>query len=243
MEYLKAAISLLSIIKETNDSLLSNIDKLAQAPNYMFIKTSDNNIKEVQMVSFSNEYVNIALEDTPQSQAFVMTDIATMDVKGKKLTYILYKGYHSEIEKGMVFYQVINKDTFAPVESLQFSNVEENIFYQVITPEKEESSCNAMETDKVIKGGKSIVFFIGHMDEDRLIYDIQRLIFDTANNIKKHQKLQFEFIINIAKYGGKPSEQLKDKVKSIEEFIQKHLYPEYPNAQFKFEFEQDESMN
>jgi len=243
MKYLKAAISLLSLINETNESLLSNIEKLAQSLNYMFIKTSDNNTKEVQMVAFSNEYVNIALKDTPQSQAFVMTDIATMDVKGKKLTYLLFKGYHSEIEKGMVFYQVINKETFAPIESLQFSNVEENIFYQIITPEKEESSCNAMETDKVIKGGKSIVFFIGHMDEDRLVYDIQRLIFDTANNIKKHPKLQFEFIINIAKYGGKPSKQLMDEVQSIDEYIQKHFYPEYPNAQFKFEFEQDESLN
>ncbi|MBS2099019.1 hypothetical protein [Carboxylicivirga linearis] len=241
MEYLKAAISLLSLIKETNNVLLSNIDKLAKSPNYMYFKTSDNNTKEVQMVSFSNEFVNIALEDTPQSQAFVMTDIATMDVKGKKLTYILYKGYHCEIEKGMVFYQVINKETFAPIESLQFSNIEENIFYQVITPEKEESSCNAMETDKEIKGGKSIVFFIGHMDEERLIYDIQRLIFDTANNVKKHNKLQFEFIINISRFGGTPSQHLIEQVKSIEEFTQNSIYQEYPNAKFKFEFEKEEN--
>ncbi|MCU4166372.1 hypothetical protein [Carboxylicivirga caseinilyticus] len=239
MEYLKAAYSLISLIKETNLTILASTDKLVKTPNYMFIKNNDSIVQEVKMTAFCNEFVNNTLRNIP-SQAFVMTDIATMDVKGQKLTYVLYKGYHSKIEKGLVFYQLINQETFEPIESLQFSNVEDNIFYQIKAPQKEESSCNAMETDKEIKGGKSIVFFIGHMDEERLIYDIQRLIFDTVNNVKNHTKLHFEFIINISRFGGKPSADLLSKVEAIDEFTQKNLYPEYPNVTFTFEFENEE---
>nr|WP_321408916.1 hypothetical protein [uncultured Carboxylicivirga sp.] len=239
MEYLKAAYSLISLIKETNLTLLASTDKLLKSPNYMFIKNNDSIVQEVEMTAFSNEFVNATLTKTP-SHAFVMTDIATMDVKGQKLTYVLYKGYHSILEKGLVFYQIINQETIQPIESLQFSNIEDNIFYQINAPLKEESSCNAMETDKEIKGGKSIVFFIGHMDEERLIYDIQRLIFDTVNNVKNHIKLHFEFIINISRFGGKPSTDLFSHVKAIDEFTQKHLYPEYPNVTFTFEFDNEE---
>ena len=241
MEYLKAAVSLKSLIKETNSDLLQKTEDIADKPNQMWVKTGMESTHKVVMDTFSNDFVNTTLDGLGKSEAFVMTDLATMNVNGKELTYLLYKGYHSKLEKGIVFYQLIDEGTYNPVGSLQFSNMEENIFYTVDVPQIEESSCNAMETDKVIENGKSIVFFIGHMDELRLMYDIQRLIFDTVHNVTKHQKLSFDFIIHIARYGGKPSRKLKEQVKAIEAFTQKHVYPEYPNVTFEFTYEQDAS--
>nr|WP_321451194.1 hypothetical protein [uncultured Carboxylicivirga sp.] len=242
MEYLKASTSLLSFIKETNQKLLGNLSELPQTPNRMFIQSSTKDVKEVVMTAFTNDFVITTLANESNSKAFVMTDIATMLVKGTELTYILYKGYHSDIEKGMVFYQIINRDTLEYINDLQFSNIEENIFYSISAPEQEESSCNAMETDEEVKNGKSIVFLIGHMNENRLLYDIQRLIFDTVNNVRKHSTIQFNFIINIARFGGSPSAELKQAVKNIEAYTKQHIYTEYQNVDFKFEFEQESKL-
>lgn len=243
MEYLKAAVELLSLIKETNAKLLQNPDILVKNPNLMRLKMYDGDTNDIPMAAYSNEFVNSTLEAMGESIAFVITDIASMEVQGKEMTYILYKGYHSKIEKGLVLYQMVHKENFSPLAELQFSNMEDNIFYSVTGPENEESSCNAMETDKVIENGKSIVFFIGHMDEHRLAYDVERLIFDTANNVTKHPRLKFVFNIHIARYGGKPSDDLREKVNVIDAFTKKYIQPEYPNTTFEFSFEEDGSMS
>ncbi len=243
MEYLEAAVALRAFIKETNNKMLAKTAELMQHPNRMLIKLSKTEVKETMMEAYTNEFVLSTLQSADNTEAFVLTDLAEMEVQGKKLTYILYKGYHAAIEKGLVFFQVIDKQTLEPQGPLQFSNMEDNIFYSIKVSNPEESSCNAMETDKVIKDGKSIVFFIGHMDEKRLEYDIERLIFDTVNNVTKHPRLTFYFILQIAHYGGSPSQELKDEVKKIDAFTQKYIYPEYPNAKFEFEFEEDGTLN
>ncbi len=243
MEYLQAAVSLQSLIKEINETFLARKDQAVSRPNRMWIQQKSESIRKIEMESFSNDFVTATLDSLGESTAFVVSDLASMDVKGKQVHYFLYKAYHSKVEKGLVYYQMINLETLEPIGSLQFSNVENNIFYTVGYPEIEESSCNAMETDKVIEDGKSIVFFIGHMDEKRLAYDVERLIFDTLNNISHHEKLKFEFIVQIARYGKKPTESLKEAVAGIEAFTRAYLYPEYPNASFEFTFENSEENN
>ena len=241
MEYLKAAVSLKSLIKDTNSVLLQRAESVLNQPNRMRVMSDDGNIQEIEMEAFTNDFVSNTLKGLGQSTAFVITDIASMVIKGTEVTYLLYKGYHSSIEKGLVLFQVVNKETLAPIGPLQFSNMEENIFYPVDTPQGEESSCSAMETDKKIEGGKSIVFLIGNMDEQRLAYDIERLIFDTVSNVEKHPKLNFSFIIHIAHYGGAPTDDLKAQVSAIDAFTQQYIYPEYPNATFDYTYEQDGS--
>lgn len=243
MEYIKAAVSLRSLVKETNSLLLQKKEAVMNEPNQMRVIAMEGPTLEYRMETFSNEFVIKTLDDIKRSTAFVITDVASMNIKGKAFSYLLYKGYHSALEKGVVFFQGIDKETFSPVGTLQFSNMEENIFYPAVAPKIEESSCSALETENGTQNGKSIVFLIGHMNEKRLVYDIQRLIFDTVNNVTKHPKLQFSFTIHIAHYGGKPSRELKKQVMAIEAFTKKHVYPEYPNATFAFRYEQDASLN
>ncbi len=242
MKYLDSAVALSALIRQTNTAMLLKTEEFLKSPNRMLVETDKGSTQEIMMDTFSNDFVNTALKDLAMPKAFVMTDLASMIIEGKEIDYILYKGYHSAVDKGMVFYQVIEKETPAPVGPLHFSNLEENIFYTVDAPQAEESSCNAMETDEVIEKGKEIVFFMGHMDEERLLYDIQRLIFDTVNNVTRHPKMQFNFIIHISRYGGSPSPELKEKVREIEAFTEKHIYPEYPNAVFRFAYEEDSSL-
>ncbi len=241
MEYLKAAISLRTFLWETNFTLRQYIDEIKTKPNKMWLKTYDDQLEKIDMEEFSNEYVKNILKRMGNVEMFLVTDIANMDVNGKELFYLLLKGYHSRIEKGMVFYQVIDRDSYEPSGFLQFSNLEDNIFYTTDAFKGEESSCNAMETDKSKDDNKSIVFFIGHLDEERLFYDIQRLIFDTVNNVARHPKIQFDFIISVARYGGSPSMELLEKVQALDLFIKEKVHPEYPNASFTFTFEQDAS--
>lgn len=240
MEYLKAAVSLLTFIKDANDTLTGTIKKSIEDPNKMFVKMPDVAMEQINMTTYNNEYVLATLKEKEHSDAFIITDLATMDVQGKPVTYLLYKAYHSTLEKGVVFYQLINKETAEPIGKLEFSNMEDNVFYTVAAPKEEESSCNAIETNKKIENGKSIAFLIGHMNEERLIYDIQRLIFDTVNNVVKHPKLKFHFIVQVSRYGASPSAELKKQVEAIAKYTRKKIYPKYPNATFEFEFEQVE---
>lgn len=240
MEYLKAAVTLNSLIKQANTTLLVNIADSIKSPNFMLIQSRENHSQTILMDSFTNEFVKATLAST-NSEAFVITDLASMDVNGNKVSYFLYKGYHSLIPQGMVFYQVIDLDNLTPTGALQFSNMEANIFYTVVEPQAEESSCNAMETNKVIENGKSIVFFIGNIHEERLLHDIQRLIVDTIHNIKKHNKLAFQFIIHIERYGKKPSQQFREAILALDAFTKIHIYPEYPNANFEFAYDGEDS--
>lgn len=236
MEYLEAAIDLKHLIEQANTMLLEKNHSFLKNKNLMFLKENVTDLNTIQMDEFSNEFVYSTLHQNKQAKAFVMTDLSAMMVKTQKMTYYLYKGYHKLIEKGLVFYQVINENTLDPIGGLQFSNLEKNIFYEVKAPDFEESSSNAMEPEKQIEGEKSIVFFIGNLNEERLVYDIQRLIFDTVNNLQKHKRLKFHFIINISKFNGKPSPELFQQVDAIKTFTNTRLKSEYPNSDFVFEF-------
>jgi len=242
MQYLQAALSLKSFIEESNTVLFQNKETLKANPNRMRIQMGNDSIQEIEMKCFTNDFVQKTLQSIQGSNAFIITDISSKNINGKKYFYMLYKAYHSKIEKGLVFYQMINEDSLSPSGSIQFSNLEDNIFYSIEEPEGGESTCNAMETDKVIENGKSIVFFIGHTHEKRLAYDIERLIFDTVNNVTRHPKLHFSFIIQISVYGGNISGSFIDQLNEIEEFTKKYVYPEYKNATFDFIIEQEEDL-
>ena len=77
---------------------------------------------------------------------FVISDFVTTINNGRKITYYLYKGYNKISDKGLVYFQLIDKETLAPTSELQFSNIEDNIFLKPEIPTTEESSCNAIET-------------------------------------------------------------------------------------------------
>lgn len=239
MEYLEAAWKLRSLINETNKNFLVNKQEIQESPRRMRVVTEKTGIKELIMDDFNNSYVRKNLKELEQPEAFVVCDIASMDIKGKTLNYILYKGYHSTMEKGWVLYQPLEEESLQPFGSLEFSNAEENIFFQVSEPDAEESTCNAMETDKVIENGKSIVFFIGHMDEERLIYDIQRLIVDTVNNVSKHPALKFEVIVQYSVYGGNVSGKFLDQIHEIDRYTREEMARFYTNISFEFIYEQD----
>ncbi len=237
MNYLQNALSLIDFIQRTNESLLKEADLLQSCPNRMWLKRGDGSVQNIEMDEFSNDFVVATLQSSGPAESFIITDRASMDVKGKEFNYILYKAYHMANEKGVVFYQGI--DNNSPVGTLQFSNMEDNIFFPLKAPEGEESSCNAMETDKSSTDGKHIVFLIGHYDEKRLVYDIQRLIFDTVNNVTRHPKLNFLFTLQINLFEGTPSEVFTKRMEFIEDFTKQKVCREYPNTSFDFVFGDD----
>lgn len=241
MDYLKSAIELKELIKATNKKVLAGNIGALNIKNIMLLRLANKDMIEVAMESYTDTFVKHTLNCNSQSKAFVMTDVVVSMVEGKKIAYYLYKGYDAAVEKGQVYFQLFNNDTFEPIGPLQFNNLEDNVFFKVEHANSEESSCNAMETEKKIEKGKSIVFLIGHMDENRLVYDIQRLIFDTVNNVQKHKTINFEFIINISKFGGKPSDELRKQVKAIDAYTQKKVKAAFPNSTFLFEFDNPKS--
>ncbi|WP_163717696.1 hypothetical protein [Mangrovibacterium lignilyticum] len=238
MNYLKAALELKQLIRKVNHLQTQKESTVLEHRNSMFLFFSDKPLVELKMAEFSNEFVLSTLAEYPEAYAFVMTDLAATMVKDQKLTYWLYKAYHVGLEKGMVYFQPIEEQSLIKKGRLQYSNMEENIFLKHVAPDFEESSANAMETDEQIEGGKSIVFFVGNMNEPRLVYDVQRLIFDTLNNVQNHKNLNFKFILNISRFGGKPTDDLQKQLKDIERFTKKELAKEYPNTRYVFEIQQ-----
>lgn len=238
MNYLEATVFLKKLIEKTNTNLLAENKNGLVEKNKMVIRSNFGKSIELKMDSFTNEFVKKTLTEY-NSEAFVITDMVSTNDTGQELTYFLYKAYHSLFDKGLVFFQVINKDTLTPVSGLQFSNLEDNIFYAVKEPNFEESSCNAIETAENTTKEPCIAFIIGHMNEERLLFDLQRLIFDTANNVQKHKNRHFKFYLQISVFGGKPSKDFLAQLASIKHTCQKHIKPAYPNSTFIFEIENE----
>ncbi len=237
MIYLEAAIHLRKLIDKANQHLLETNNEGLKEKNNMLIRTNFGSEELVQMDSFSNNFVVTTLKEYANSEACVITDLVSMMQDGKELTYYLFKAYHSKFDKGLVYFQLIDKETLKPIGKLEFSNIEDNIFYFIESPKTEESSCNAIETDENTAKNPCIAFLIGHMDEDRLLYDIQRLIFETANNVQKHKNRKFKFFIQINRFGGKPSPEFLANIDALKELYQKKFKKVYPNSDFIFELD------
>lgn len=239
MDILKSASELKKLIIYTNKLLLSkNKGKLVQK-NCIVVKNKNSHAIDSEMSSFTNSFVQQTIEKNSNCEAFVISDIAQMDVKGKKISYFLYKGYHNLIDKGLVCYQLIDENTFEPTGNLQFSNSEENIFFNIKQPKIEESSCNAIETKNHTKEKPEIAFIIGHVNKERLLYDIQRLIIDTANNVSKNQDTYFKFIIQVSLFNSNDTTKLMPEINEIEKQTKKHISPLYTNTSFVFELGED----
>ena len=233
MDYLETAVALKQLIAKTNEVLLDKNKGELTVPNKMLVRTNFGNVIETTLGAFTNVSVRDALKEY-ESEAFVITDFVATEQQGQELSYFLYKGYSRVFDKGLVFFQLVNKETFEPVGKLEFSNIEDNIFYEVIGPKHEESSCNALETKDNTAKNPCVAFLISHMNEERLLYDINRLIFETANNVQKHKNRNFKFIIQIDKNGGELSEQFKVEIDKMAQSLEKNFKPEYPNCEFVF---------
>lgn len=236
MNYIKASLLMKQLIADGNEICLAVNKTALNLKNIMFISDENDTLETIPMDSYTDEFVKSTLDKYKSTASFVITDVASMDVQGKNLTYFLYKAYNKHVEKGLVYYQVINPDTLEAIGDLQFSNAEENIFFKIDTPKTEESSCNAMETGEQTHNEKKIAFLIGHNDEERLYYDIERLIVDTANNVQKNQKTQFTFIIQVSTFGKNPSDAFKQKVNDIAHLCTSSVKEAYPNCTFIFEW-------
>ncbi len=236
MDYLEGTAFLKRFIRETNTKLL-NINKEGLVnKNLMVIRTTSGDEIDIEMSEFTNDFVLQQIKEH-NTEAFVMTDLVTLVHEGKQLTYFLYKGYSKLFDKGLVYFQTINKDTLESKGDFRFSNMEDNIFLKVEYPDIEESSCNAIETKEHSNEKPCVAFLIGHMNEDRLILDIKRLLFDTANNVQKHTDRQFKFIVQVSKFGGKPSEEFLYRLEDIKNDLKKFIEPEFPNSTFVFELD------
>ncbi len=237
MKYLKAVIDTKSLIVNANNILLTKNNGIVIKQNIFLSTASGTEINESELNEFTNESVFNKLASDKNINTFVISDFVTTINNGRKITYYLYKGYNKISDKGLVYFQLIDKETLAPTSELQFSNIEDNIFLKPEIPTTEESSCNAIETKNNKPDKPEIAFLIGHMNEERLIYDIERLIIDTVSNVHKHKQLTFKFIIRISKFGGSPSEKLEKQIEEIEEYTHSIIQKEFTNAHFEFELE------
>ncbi len=238
MNYLESAIVLKKLISKTNNSLLkTNKGKLVEA-NKMMLRTNFGKELELPMEAFTNNVVINTLKEY-ESEAIVISDfVTTVDPNNQEISYFLYKAYHKLFHKGLVFYQLVNKDTVEPIAGLEFSNIEDNIFFKIDEPDVEESSCNAVETAENTAKNPSIAFLIGHMDENRLLFDINRLIYETANNVQKHHNRKFTFHIQVSKFGGKASDVFFNNLNQVIKDTDKYIHKNYPNSKFIFDLDE-----
>lgn len=239
MSYIQAAIVLNKLVTVTNQSISSDNLITQESPNYLFINSAQKTV-QLKMKSFTDDFIKEQINQQPQCHSIVFTNLVTTIIQGKELSYILYKCYHKHMDKGFVYYQTVNKESLQPVGDLQFSNQEENIFFNLPEPDFEESSCNALEAKGSTAENKKIVFLIGNMNEERLLFDIERLIVTTLYNTCKHPTLKFHFIINIAKFGGDIDNSFDQKLMPVKKETQT-LLAGFPNITFAFEYAEQDS--
>lgn len=234
MDYLKAAIALRKQIEKSNKDLPKHLSVAVKGRHIMYLSCKDGTEHVFEMKAYTNAYVNEILKKYDCVEMFVITDRATTVQKDAEIHYYLLKGYHTSLEKGLVFFQPINKEDASPIGDLQFSNIEDNIFLPVPEHKVEESSCNAMETDDSTTAHRKIVFFIGNLDEERLYLDLQRLVYDTLYNVQLHSQLKFNFIIEISVFEGQASTTFKEQVVALEHFINEEYIHLHPNSTINF---------
>jgi hypothetical protein len=238
MDYFEAAFRLKQLIKKTNAELVKINRRKLTVKNMMVIRTNFGNEIDVHMEAFTNDFVNKKLKEYAEPEAFVITDLVTMNIEGKELTFYMYKGYHSFYTKGVVYFQLVDKESLKPIGELEYSNLEENTFYHIPVPDLEVSSCSAMETDENTTKNPSIAFLIRNMNEERLLFDIEQLVFETANNVQKHKNRSFTFFLRVSKVGGSTSVEFKEQIEKYKKLVQRYITPEYLNSTFIFDLEE-----
>ena len=234
MEYLEAAIILKRLISKTNSLLLKEYTSGIMNKNIMLIRSNFGNEIEVNMKSYTNQVIKTHLEEYANSEAFVISDFVSAMQDGKLCNYFVYKGYGALFDKGLVFYQFINNQNFQPIGKLEFSNLEQNIFYDVDEPKIRASKCCALETDENTAKNPSVAYLIENENEDRLLFDIQKLIYETANKVQKHKKRHFKFYIKINKFIDNTSPGFFLKLDNLQYSLTKEFNNEYPNCTFIF---------
>lgn len=234
MTYLQKTKELQEFIAEINISVIRNSIVALSLPNHLFLK-SENTFSHLEMERFSDEYIVEQIYALPGCELFAFTNMVSTQINGVAITYILYKCYSRFNENGFVYYQVVDNDNFSPIGELKFSNFEENIFFKVVPPNFEESSCNALEASESSFDNKKIVFLIGNLNEERLLFDIERLIVTTTFNSKKHSSLTFHYIISISVFGGKKSDEFDTKLRAINKACEAFL-ENNKSLYFSFEY-------
>ena len=238
MDYFKAAVILNQLIKSTNNKLLAQYKTGIVEEKQMAIRSNFGKII-YQSVSKTNlEFVKKNIEEF-NSEAFVISDFIISHSNNSEMTYFIYKGFHKLIDKGLIFYQLVDKYNLNPIGDLQFNGFEENIFYTVDAPNFKECTYEVLERDENTIKAPSIDFMIVYKVEERLIYDLQRLIFKAANNALKHKKCMYKFHVRITALDSKISSQFIAEVEAISKTLQQILAPEYPNSTFIFELDKD----
>lgn len=214
MKYLQETQALEKFITEINEQVIK--DKLIDSslPNHLFLK-SENKSSHLKMERFADDYILEQINSMPKCTFLVFTNLVSTQIKGNVLTYFLYKGYSKLTEKGFVYYQVVHNDTLSPLGELLFSNFEDNIFFKSLAPDFEESSCNVIEAAESTATNKKIVFLIGNLNEERLLFDIEHLIVTTAFNSKRHSAFTFHYLLSISIFGHKISDDFTMKLENI----------------------------
>lgn len=187
------------------------------------------------MERFADDYILEQLNCMPECTFLVFTNLVSTRIKGDVLTYFLYKGYSKLTEKGFVYYQVVNNDDLSPIGKLLFSNFEDNIFFKSLAPDVEESSCNVIEAVGSTATNKKIVFLIGNLNEERLLFDIEHLIVTTTFNSKKHASFNFHYIVSVSIFGHKISNDFTIKLENIK-IACNALVENNENLKFSFEY-------
>lgn len=234
MKYLQETKELQNFITEINEKVIENKIIDSSLPNHLFLK-SENKSNHLKMERFADDYILEQINSTPECTFLVFTNLVNTRVKGDDFTYFLYKGYSKHTHKGFVYYQVVHNEDLSPIGGLQFSNFEDNIFFKSLAPDFEESSCNAIEAVGSTATNKKIVFLIGNLNEERLLFDIEHLIVTTTFNSKKHSSFTFHYIVSISVFGHKISNDFTIKLENIKTACNA-LVESNQNLKFSFEY-------
>ena len=234
MKYLQETQELQKFITEINEQVIENKLIDSSLPNRLFLK-SENKSTHLKMERFADDYILEQINAMPECTFLVFTNLVSTRIKGDDLTYFLYKGYSKLTEKGFVYYQVVHNHDLSPIGELLFSNFEDNIFFKSLAPDFEESSCNVIEAVGSTATNKKIVFLIGNLNEERLLFDIEQLIVTTAFNSKKHSSFTFHYILSISVFGHKISNDFIIKLEKIKTACNA-LVENSSNLKFSFEY-------
>ncbi|TLX73060.1 hypothetical protein E9993_16500 [Labilibacter sediminis] len=238
MEFFKAAVILNQLIKSTNTTLLNDYKTENHQKNQLFIRSNFGKIILHPIEKSNPEFIKQTINEF-NSEAFILANLINTHKEDHDISYFIYQGFHKLIDQGLVYIQMVDPYTHSAVGDLQFYSLEGNIFYPIISPNIKESTYEVKKREESTIKCPSVSFSICHHNEERILYDLKRLILKSANNAQKHKNCQYTYHIQINLENNKMSPQCIKAIKTLEQSIQQDLLPEYPNSTFIFTIDND----
>lgn len=200
---------------------------------FIIVKTKSNAQQVFELEEISVDAVQQSLSNFPKMPDFFVLagETSVEDPKSKTIQqFFIIKLYFAGAPAGYIysvpFSQTEKAVTF---DDIRYVGSDNNDFLEYSELEGEGSSCNAIKMDPKAPYDYRAAFLIGHMNEERLWVDVDRLVTDMYCKLAIDSTRQFELFFEISKFGNH-TPTMEKSYTSFKTYFDAEIAPAYAHV-------------